>query len=1150
MSQDFDFDVFLSHSSQDKAVVRAVAERLKADGLRVWLDDWAIPVGGNIPAKIEEGLEKSRVLVFFMSAHAFGSDWATLENQTFRFLDPQNKDLRFIPLRLDDAPIKGSLKLFRYIDWRAAEREPEYARLLEACRPPAPPAAPAEAVGEQVVEKVIRLASPSMINAFAFSPDGKLALTGADENTVWLWEVESGRCLRVLEGHTRSIWSVAWSGDGRHALSGANDDTVRLWEVESGRCLRVLKGHVGGIYGMVWSGDGRHALSGSFDKTVRLWEVESGRCVRILEGHTGSVEGVAWSGDGRHVLSGARDKTVRLWEVESGRCVRVLEGHTNSILCVAWSGDGRHVLSGSGDKTVRLWEVESGRCVRVLESHTGIVEGVAWSGDGQHALSGSSDKTVRLWEVESGRCVRVLESHTSSVLSVAWSTDGHRAFSGDRSGRIRVWNLSEFVTEAPAPKASVPTPSPAPGQVQYTNAKVLLVGESGVGKTGLSKRLALNDWEPSDSTVGAWATQWKLPVSSDDSVQREIWLWDFGGQADQRLIHQLYMDETALAVLVFDGQKEDLFETLGQWDRDLTRASRKEFAKLLVAGRVDAGGLRVSRSQVEAFAKERGYTQFLETSAKANLRCEELKDAILGGSRWENIPWRSSPLLFQRLREEIIRLKDAGRVLLRFNELRETLQLRLLEDKSGDATRFSDEELKAVVSLLAGPGVVWELKFGSWVLLQPERINAYAQAVIQTMRADEHERGCIAEEKVLNGDLSYHSSMARLEADEERFILLAMHQTLVERGLCLRQHTPKGTLLIFPSYYRRERPDLVGHPAVQVSYRFNGFLDEIYATLVVKLHHTDSFEQDQLWRYAADFKTLVGKQLGVKLTRRAEGAGELEVYFDPTIAIEEKIIFSKYVHEHLLQNARDVVRLRHYVCPHCGTPVGNREVAMRKLDQWLQRQPPDTGKVGRHKSGSSPAEAPTIICADCEKRVPLWDDMERHFASPETKQRVRELEEQANIVLDSESKERVLVGEVISVAALAGQICREKTVSDHGIDAEIEFKNDQNEATGEMVLLQLKSGDAHLRKRKSDGAEIFTLPKERHAAYWMNQKFPVVLVIRTSDGQVRWMEVRDYLKRASDNGQKAVKQIVFEGKRLDVMSVRRWRDAALGKHLP
>ena len=57
------------------------------------------------------------------------------------------------------------------------------------------------------------------------------------------------------------------------------------------------------------------------------------------------------------------------------------------------------------------------------------------------------------------------------------------------------------------------------------------------------------------------------------------------------------------------------------------------------------------------------------------------------------------------------------------------------------------------------------------------------------------------------------------------------------------------------------------------------------------------------------------------MTRRSEGAGELEVYFDPGIPLEEKIIFSRYVHEHLLQKGQDVVRLRHYVCPHCGTTV-------------------------------------------------------------------------------------------------------------------------------------------------------------------------------------------------------------------------------------
>ena len=66
----------------------------------------------------------------------------------------------------------------------------------------------------------------------------------------------------------------------------------------------------------------------------------------------------------------------------------------------------------------------------------------------------------------------------------------------------------------------------------------------------------------------------------------------------------------------------------------------------------------------------------------------------------------------------------------------------------------------------------------------------------------------------------------------------------------------------------------------------------------------------------------------------------------------------------------------------------------------------------------------------------------------------------------------------------------------------------------------------------------------------MAQKFPVLLVIRNSEGEVRWMEVRDWLKWASDDGKKTVKQIIFEGERFDVMSVRRWRDRVLGQGLP
>ena len=90
MPDEFPYDVFLSHRSKDKKVVRPLAERLRADGVKVWFDEWVLKPGDSIEknqsktAKIEEGLERSRVLVLCMSANAFGSDWAQLESGTLR----------------------------------------------------------------------------------------------------------------------------------------------------------------------------------------------------------------------------------------------------------------------------------------------------------------------------------------------------------------------------------------------------------------------------------------------------------------------------------------------------------------------------------------------------------------------------------------------------------------------------------------------------------------------------------------------------------------------------------------------------------------------------------------------------------------------------------------------------------------------------------------------------------------------------------------------------------------------------------------------------------------------------------------------------------------------------------------------------------
>ena len=135
-TETFAFDVFLSHSFWDRSVVRALAKRLRMDGVRVWFEESEIQPGDDIPTTVEAGLAHARVLLLCMSAHAFGSDWISLESASFRFRDPSNRQRRFITLRLDDAPIHPSLASFSYLDWREAHRDQAYARLLALCRPP------------------------------------------------------------------------------------------------------------------------------------------------------------------------------------------------------------------------------------------------------------------------------------------------------------------------------------------------------------------------------------------------------------------------------------------------------------------------------------------------------------------------------------------------------------------------------------------------------------------------------------------------------------------------------------------------------------------------------------------------------------------------------------------------------------------------------------------------------------------------------------------------------------------------------------------------------------------------------------------------------------------------------------------------------
>ena len=279
-----------------------------------------------------------------------------------------------------------------------------------------------------------------------FSPDGKSIASGSLDNTVIIWDIETGNPTKTLKGHTDSVYSVAFSPDGKYIVSGSSDKTIKIWDVETGNLIKTLQGHVNSVWSVAFSTDGKYIASGSFDNTVIIWDVATGNPTKTLQGHTDSVYSVAFSPDGKYIVSGSSDKTIRIWDVETGNTIKTLQGYTNWVSSVYFSPDGKYIASGSYDKTVRIWDVETGNTIKTLEGHTSLVYSVAFSPDGKYIVSGSSDKTIRIWDVETGNSIKTLQGHTGGVRSLAYSPDGKYIASGSYDNTVRIWQLFDDET--------------------------------------------------------------------------------------------------------------------------------------------------------------------------------------------------------------------------------------------------------------------------------------------------------------------------------------------------------------------------------------------------------------------------------------------------------------------------------------------------------------------------------------------------------------------------------------------------------------------------------------------------------------------------------------------------------------------------------
>ena len=195
-------------------------------------------------------------------------------------------------------------------------------------------------------------------------------------SNVYLFDVETGRILRTIAAyvvpdplpvnidrwfrptqHTRAVYNIAFTQDGKMLATESTDDTIRLWNVNTGEHLSVLSERTFCDSNLVSSPDGYTVSCAGYKNVINLWDIQSGERKQIYTDRSSDVLSIAFSPDGNTIAAGGDDYTIHLLDINSGTQLRILRGHINNVNSVAFSQDGNTLASSSSDGTILLWDV-------------------------------------------------------------------------------------------------------------------------------------------------------------------------------------------------------------------------------------------------------------------------------------------------------------------------------------------------------------------------------------------------------------------------------------------------------------------------------------------------------------------------------------------------------------------------------------------------------------------------------------------------------------------------------------------------------------------------------------------------------------------------------------------------------------------------